>query len=194
MRYGYCRVSTQHQTSDLQRDAIVEAGVAAENVFEDVVTGASPGRSRPGLSALLATCRAGDEVYLWRIDRLGRSLVDVLSTIEALQQRGVAVHSLADGIDPSTPSGRLLLGVFATLAEYERLLIRERVQAGIEASRARGTRMGRPAPDPGVVAAKVRMARRAMDEDGLRAAEAARLVGWSRSTLYRHLAAVPAGP
>lgn len=191
MRYGYCRVSTQSQTTDLQRRAIIDAGVPEENIFEDTVTGSSAGRTRPGLMTLLAACRAEDEVYLWRIDRLGRSLVDVLSTVEELLNRGVAVHSISDGIDPSTPSGRLLLGIFGTLAEYERLLIQERVQAGIDASRARGTRMGRPAPDPQVVEAKVRMARRAMDEDGLQAADAARLVGWSRSTLYRHMAATP---
>jgi DNA invertase Pin-like site-specific DNA recombinase len=185
---GYARISTSiSQSTDLQRRALIDAGVSASLIFEDHISGASRGASRPGLVEAMSVCRDGDVLTVWRIDRLGRSLIDILGTVENLSARGVGVRSLSDNIDPSTPTGRMLLGIFGTLAEYERLLIRERVQAGIEASRARGVRFGRPAPDPEEVAAKIRMARRAMEEDNLRAEEAARLVGWSRSTLYRHL-------
>jgi DNA invertase Pin-like site-specific DNA recombinase len=192
MKHAYLRVSTSGQTTDLQRRAVLDAGVHPENIYEDTISGASVGATRPGLAAALAACQSGDTLVVWRIDRLGRSLSDVLTTVEGLLARDVQVQSISDGINPSEPTGRLLLGIFGTLAEYERLLIRERVQAGIEASRARGTRFGRPAPDRREVEAKVRMARRAMNEDGLQAADAARLVGWSRSTLYRHMQSVPA--
>lgn len=190
---GYARVSTADQSTDLQRRALVEAGVPEDLIFEDHVSGASRSASRPGLAEALAVCREGDVLTVWRIDRLGRSLIDVLTTVEQLTARGVGVRSISDNIDPSTSTGRLLLNLMAVLAEHERALIRERVQAGLESARARGVRLGRPAPDPQVVAAKVRAAQRAMDEDGMVAADAARLVGWSRSTLYRHMRnAVPA--
>lgn len=184
---GYCRVSTNDQSTDLQRRALLEAGVQPALIFEDTISGATNGASRPGLSEVLAECRPGDVVMVWRIDRLGRSLIDVLNTVETLSSRGVGIRSISDNIDPSTAAGSMLLGVLASLSEYERLLVRERVQAGIDAARARGVRLGRPAPDPDEVARKVRVARRAMDEEGLQAVDAARLVGWSRSSLYRHM-------
>lgn len=123
---------------------------------------------------------------MWRIDRLGRSLIDVLTTVAELADRGIAVRSISDGIDPTTPVGRLMLGMLATLAEYERELIRERVNAGVAAARANGVVFGRPAPDPDVVAAKLAVAREAMNTQGKSAAQAAAMVGWSRTTFYRH--------
>lgn len=189
---GYQRISTASQSLDLQRRALLEAGVPEDHIYEDVITGASLGATRPGLSAALAQCREGSTLVVWRLDRLGRSMQDVLTTVDALTARGVALRSLTEGISADTSSGRLLLGLLATLGEHERNLIRERVQAGMDAARQRGVRLGRPAPDPSEVAAKVRMARRAIAEDGLPAADAARLVGWSRSSLYRHMKAVPA--
>lgn len=184
---GYTRVSTADQSTALQRQALLDAGVDERLIYEDRITGASRGTSRPGLSDALDACRDGDILVVWRVDRLGRSLIDVLNTVESLTARGVGLRSISDNIDPATPTGRMMLGIFGALAEYERLLIRERVECGIAAARARGVRFGRPAPDPQEVSAKVRLARRAMDEDGLRADQAARLVGWSRSTLYRYL-------
>ena len=122
---------------------------------------------------------------VWRVDRLGRSLIDVLNTVTLLRERGIQVRSLSDGIDPATSTGRLMLNMLATLAEYERELIVERVNAGIAAARQNGTRFGRPVLDPAVVADKLAIAADARAK-GRTAEDAARLVGWSRATLYRH--------
>lgn len=134
---------------------------------------------------LLDYAEAGDMVVVWRIDRLGRSLIDVLNTVNGLRDSGIAVRSISDGIDPATSTGRLMLNMLATLAEYERELIVERVNAGIAASRAAGTRFGRPLSDPTVIEEKLRIVAQAR-ADGKTAAQAAELVGWSRATLYRH--------
>lgn len=192
MLIGYTRVSTTDQDHDLQRRALIEHGVDERYIYADSASGSLSADKRPGLTRALDVAREGDTVVVWRIDRLGRSMIDVLNTVEELQNRGVGVRSLQDNIDPSTPTGRLLLGVFVTLAQYERDLIRERINAGIAAARARGVKFGRPAPDPTEVQTKVKIARRLMDEDDMTAAEAARFVGWSRSTLYRHMATYPA--
>ncbi|HYN73189.1 MAG TPA: recombinase family protein, partial [Nakamurella sp.] len=143
---------------------------------------------RPGMARLLQYATAGDTVVVWRVDRLGRSLIDVLNTVNLLRERGIGVRSVQDGIDPATSSGRLMLNMLATLAEYERELITERVNAGIAAAKQSGTRFGRPPVDPKVVAEKLTIAADARTK-GRTAAEAARLVGWSRATLYRHQAA-----
>lgn len=183
---GYTRVSTADQTPQLQLDALADAGVDEQNVFSDVTSGSSTAASRPGLSRLLEYVREGDTVVVWRIDRLGRSLIDVLNTVTQLRERSVQVRSLQDGIDPSTTSGRLVLNMMATLAEYERELIIERVNAGMEAARQRGTRFGRPPADPDEVAEKLAVAMDAQQRRGRTAEQAARLVGWSRATYYRH--------
>ena len=115
----------------------------------------------------------GDTVVVWRIDRLGRSLIDVLNTVNLLREQGVKIRSLSDGIDPETTSGRLMLGMLATLAEYERELITERVNAGIAAAKQSGTRFGRPPVDPAVIAEKLDIARDARAK-GRTAEEAAR--------------------
>ncbi len=122
---------------------------------------------------------------MWRVDRLGRSLIDVLNTVALLRGRGIQVRSISDGIDPATSTGRLMLNMLATLAEYERELIVEWVNAGIAAARQNGTRFGRPLSDPAVIADKLAIAQDARAK-GWTAEEAARLVGWSRATLYRH--------
>lgn len=183
---GYTRISTAGQTDDLQRDALVALGVEEQHIYSDVISGGSAGAARPGFAALQSYAREGDEVVVWRIDRLGRSLSDVLTTVADLQTRGIGVRSVQDGIDPSTSTGKLMLGILATLAEYERSLIRERVVAGLNAARARGVQLGRPRIELTAVASRLRVARLAM-EDGATAAEAAAAVGMSRATLYRHL-------
>lgn len=127
----------------------------------------------------------GDTVVVWRIDRLGRSLIDVLNTVNLLRGQGVKIQSVCDGIDPETMSGRMMLGMLATLAEYERELITERVNAGIAAAKQNGTRFGRPPVDPAVITEKLSIANDARAK-GRTAEDAARLVGWSRATLYRH--------
>lgn len=124
-------------------------------------------------------------MVVWRIDRLGRSLLDVLATVHDMRDQGISVRSISDGIDPTTMQGRLMLNMLATLAEYERELSVERVNAGIAASRASGTVFGRPASDPTVIAEKLAIVAQSRRE-GKTAAQAAKLVGWSRATLYRN--------
>ncbi|QYJ05248.1 recombinase family protein [Nocardioides panacisoli] len=178
-------MSTAAQDAQLQVDALVGAGVERRDVFSDVTSGSRSAVERPGMKLLLAYVESGDTVVVWRIDRLGRSLVDVLDTVNLLREREVKVRSVSDGIDPETASGRMMLGMLATLAEYERELITERINAGIVAAKASGTRFGRPPVDPAEVEEKLAIARDARAK-GRTATEAARLVGWSRATLYRH--------
>ena len=182
---GYTRVSTVGQDPTLQHDALVTAGVQDRDVFSDVTSGAKNAIERPGMKKLLAYAQPGDTVVVWRIDRLGRSLLDVLNTVNLLREREVKIKSVSDGIDPETSSGRLMLGMLGTLAEYERELITERVNAGIQAAKAQGARFGRPPVNPDVIARKLAIA---ADErkKGRTAAQAAAAVGWSRATLYRH--------
>ncbi|MBP1054712.1 recombinase family protein [Rhodococcus qingshengii] len=182
---GYTRVSTASQDAQLQLDALVDSGVQKRDVFSDVTSGSRTAIERPGMKRLMDYIEPGDTVVVWRIDRLGRSLIDVLNTVNLLRDKGVKIRSLSDGIDPETTSGRLMLGMLATLAEYERELITERVNAGIAAAKQNGTRFGRPPVDPAVIAEKLDIAQDARRK-GRTAAEAASLVGWSRATLYRH--------
>ncbi len=169
----------------MQLDALVDAGVQKRDVFADVTSGSKTAIERPGMKKLLAYVEPGDTIVVWRVDRLGRSLIDVLNTVNLLRERGVHLRSISDGIDPTTTSGRLMLNMLATLAEYERELIVERVNAGIAAARQGGTRFGRPLSDPLVIADKIAIAQDARAK-GRTAEDAARLVGWSRATLYRH--------
>ena len=182
---GYTRVSTTSQDAQLQLDALVKDGVQKRDVFADVTSGSRAAIERPGMKKLLEYAEDGDTVVVWRIDRLGRSMLDVLSTVKLLRERGVQIRSISDGIDPATTSGRLMLGMLASLAEYERELIVERVNAGIAVARDNGTRFGRPLSDPAVIADKLQIAADARAR-GRTAEDAARLVGWSRATLYRH--------
>lgn len=182
---GYTRVSTSSQDAQLQLEALIAAGVHKRDVFAEVTTGTKAAIERPGMKKLLEYADAGDTVVVWRVDRLGRSLIDVLNTVHMLRDRGILVRSISDGIDPATSTGRLMLNMLATLAEYEQELIVERINAGIVASKKNGTRFGRPSVSPKVVADKLAFATDARAK-GRTAEEAARLVGWSRATLYRH--------
>ena len=140
MRIGYARVSTTDQSLDLQTDALHAAGCA--RVFTDTVSGAKV--DRPGLAAALSTCRAGDTLVVWRLDRLGRSLPHLVETVRDLDARTVGFTSLQENIDTTTSGGSLVFHSFASLAEFERDLIRERTTAGLSAARARGRKGGRP--------------------------------------------------
>lgn len=184
---GYTRISTAIQAAHLQTDALLELGIRELDIFSDVTSGSKTAVDRPGMKKLFDYVREGDTVVVWRIDRLGRSLIDVLNTVKLLQDRQVEVRSISDGIDPCTPTGRLMLNMLATLGEYERELIVERVNAGIAAARDRGTRFGRPLSDPQEIADKLAVAIEARAR-GKNATQAAALVGWSRATLYRHIA------
>ena len=139
MLIGYARVSTDDQTLDLQRDALQDAG--CERIFEDHASGAG---DRPGLRDALTHLRAGDALVVWRLDRLGRSLKDLIARAEALRTQGVGLRSLKEAIDTDSSSGQLIFHIFGALAEFERALIRERTQAGLQAARARGRKGGRP--------------------------------------------------
>ncbi len=182
---GYTRISTAGQDDQLQRDALTAAGVQARDIYSDVTSGSKEATSRPGMQRLMGYAQSGDTIVVWRIDRLGRSLLDVLNTVNGLRDKGIMVRSIADGIDPETTTGRLMLNMLATLAEYERELIVERVNAGITAARAAGTIFGRPVTDPALTAEKLQIVATARAE-GKTAQQAAQLVGWSRATLYRH--------
>lgn len=187
MKFGYTRTSTKDkQHDDLQRRSLAEAGVPGVQVYSDQVSGSKVANSRPGWSSLEARLRRGDELVVWRIDRVGRSMIDVITTVADLAERDVSVRSLSDGIDPSTREGRLMLNLMATFAEYERELIQERVQAGVNSARDRGVKFGRPAPDPEETARKVRTVRHLVETEPMTVAAAARVVGWSRATYYRH--------
>ncbi|WP_454812854.1 recombinase family protein [Paenarthrobacter nitroguajacolicus] len=186
---GYTRVSTAAQDERLQLDSLLSAGVQRRDIFSDVTSGSRAAVERPGMKKLLDYAEAGDTLVVWRVDRLGRSLIDVLNTVNLLQGRGVGLRSISDGIDPATSTGRLMLNMLATLADYERELITERVNAGIAAAKANGSRFGRPLGDPSVIASKLQIVQQERAK-GRTAAEAAKLVGWSRATLYRHQQAV----
>jgi len=149
MLVGYMRVSSEgdRQSTDLQRDALMKAGVDPRHIYEDKMSG---GKSkRPGLEKALAFLQQGDCLVVWKLDRLGRSLSHLLEIVTHLQGQGVAFRSLTEHMDTTTPHGEFIFSLFASLAQYERALIRERVMAGLEAARRRGRKGGRPyAIDP----------------------------------------------
>ncbi len=139
MQVGYERVSTSDQTTDLQHDALVQAG--CEKFFSDKISGAK--FDRPGLTECLNFLREGDVLVVWRLDRLGRSLKDLIEIVEGLEQRGIGFKSIQENMDTTTSGGKLIFHLFGALAEFERGLIRERVMAGLQAARARGRKGGR---------------------------------------------------
>ena len=144
MLVGYMRVSTadERQSVDLQRDALVAAGVDERHLHQDRASGAKD--DRPGLKACLADLRHGDILIVWKLDRLGRSLSHLLTIITDLKNRGVAFRSITEQMDTTTPHGEFLFNVFGSLAQFERALIRERVNAGLAAAKRRGRIGGRP--------------------------------------------------
>ena len=147
MLVGYMRVSTDgdRQVLDLQRDALLAAGVDERHLFEDRASGSRGDRA--GLAKALAFIRPGDCLVVWKLDRLGRSLPHLLTTVTDLKKRGIAFRSLTEQMDTTTPQGELLFHIFGALAQFERSLIQERVQAGLAAARRRGRRGGRPVGD-----------------------------------------------
>lgn len=144
MLVGYMRVSTndERQSVDLQRDALLGAGVDERHLHQDRASGARD--DRPGFKACIADLREGDVLVVWKLDRLGRSLSHLIRIVEELKQRGVAFKSLTEAIDTTSVHGSFLFNLFGTLAEYERALITERVNAGLAAARRRGRKGGRP--------------------------------------------------
>jgi DNA invertase Pin-like site-specific DNA recombinase len=181
---GYARVSTEHQSLDQQLDALTGAGVDAERVYTDKLSGASARAQRPGLAALLDYAREGDAIVVVGIDRLGRNAAEVMATIRELGERGIVLRSLREGIDTSNATGRMVAGVLASLAELELELGRERRSAAREARRARGQAIGRP---KALDASKTALAQR-MHASGEGASTIAATLGVSRATVYRVLA------
>jgi DNA invertase Pin-like site-specific DNA recombinase len=181
-RVGYTRVSTVAQTLEQQDAALAAAGVT--KTFSDTMSGARD--DRPGLAALLDYVREGDTVVVWKLDRLGRNTLHILETVKALTDRSITLISTTDGIDSSTAAGRRVSGVLASMAEFERELIKERTALKRAASRANGTRFGRPSKVKGrehiITATR-------MKADGHTAKDVAKYLGVSRATLYRYLAA-----
>jgi DNA invertase Pin-like site-specific DNA recombinase len=140
MLIGYARVSTQEQTLNLQKDALAKAGCT--KIFTDTASGAKT--ERIGLEEVLNYVRKGDTLVVWRLDRLGRSLPHLITTMTDLEERGIGFKSLTENIDTTTSGGKLIFHIFGALAEFERNLIRERTTAGLLAARARGRKGGRP--------------------------------------------------
>jgi DNA invertase Pin-like site-specific DNA recombinase len=180
MLLGYARVSDSSQNHDLQMDALRAAG--CERIWVETASGARADRTE--LAKLLDTARAGDTIACWRLDRIGRSLRHLTEIAEQLEQRGIALRSLTESIDTSSPSGRFLFNILGALGQMEREIIVERTKAGLRASRLRGRVGGRPRS---LDQTKLRVAQALVADGNLSMAEIAQQVGCAPSTLYRSL-------
>ena len=168
MLVGYMRVSTEEQTTSLQKDALLKYGVDERNIFADVVSGAS--KNREGLNRALEFLKSGDILVVWKLDRLGRSLAHLISIITSLKEKNIAFISLTEGMDTTTASGELFFHIFGALAQFERSLIQQRVKAGLESARLRGKSGGRP---------------KALDDEKLKAIKEALASGMSKVAICR---------
>jgi DNA invertase Pin-like site-specific DNA recombinase len=178
MLIGYARVSTLDQNLDLQEDALKRAG--CERLHTDTLSGAKA--QRPGLDGCLKDLRRGDTLVVWKLDRLGRSLPHLIETVKALEERGIGFKSLQENIDTTTPGGKLVFHVFAALAEFERDLIRERTNAGLQAARSRGRTGGRPVK---LDEKKRVLAQTLYADHNVSIKDICKTLGISRATLYR---------
>ncbi len=179
MLIGYARVSTYDQTLHLQQDALTKAG--CNKIFTDTASGAKA--ERKGLEEALSYIRGGDTLVVWRLDRLGRSLSDLIATMTMLEGRKIGFKSLTENIDTTTSGGKLIFHIFGALAEFERNLIRERTQAGLTAARARGKKGGRPKALTG----KQLSIARDLYEKRHPVAEICQTLKISKATLYRSI-------
>ena len=187
MLIGYMRISKDDgsQVTDLQRDALIAAGVNVEQLYEDQISGKKD--ERPGLTSCLKALRDGDTLLVWKLDRLGRNLRHLVNTVHELNQRGVGFKVLTGhgaDIDTTTASGKLVFGIFAALAEFERELISERTKAGLASARARGRKGGAKYK---MTAAKLRLAMAAMGQPETKVGVLCKELGITRQTLYRHV-------
>jgi len=187
MLIGYARISKSDgsQVMNLQHDAIAGAGVSMDYIYEDVASGKRD--DRPGLSACLKALRQGDTFIVWKLDRLGRDLRHLVNTVQELSDRGIGLKVLAGqgaDIDTTTANGKLIFGIFAALAEFERELIRERTRAGLKAARLRGRKGGRKFA---LTKAQVRLAQASMKKNETIAGELCKELGITRATLYRYV-------
>ncbi|MEO5315219.1 recombinase family protein [Pseudarthrobacter sp. CC12] len=187
MLVGYVRVSKADgsQTTNLQRDALLAAGIDAGSLYEDMASGKKD--NRPQLAACLKALRHGDTLVVWKLDRLGRDLRHLVNIVHGLTERGIGLKVLTGqgaAIDTTTASGKLVFGIFAALAEFERELISERTIAGLASARARGRSGGRPYK---MTPAKLRLAMASMGKPGTKVSELCDELGVTRQTLYRHV-------
>lgn len=182
-RIGYARVSTDDQHLDLQRDALAAAGCKV--IYEESLSGKSV--QRPELEQCRKALRAGDTLVVWRLDRLGRNLSDLVRIVGELEHAGIGFESLTEKIETSSAAGRLVFHVFAALSEFERNLIRERTQAGLTAARARGRSGGRK---PKLDDRQVREIKALLRDPAIPVSDVAKKYGVSRTTLYKHIGVV----
>jgi DNA invertase Pin-like site-specific DNA recombinase len=187
MLIGYARVSKSDgsQTTDLQSDALLAAGVKQEYIYQDQASGKSD--DRPGLQNCLKALREGDTLIVWKLDRLGRDLRHLINIVHDLTSRNIGLKVLTGhgaAIDTTTPAGKLVFGIFAALAEFEREMIRERTIAGLASARARGRKGGRPYK---MTAAKLRLALAAMGNLETKISALCEELGITKQTLYRHV-------
>jgi len=182
MLVGYARVSTHDQKPALQLDALKAAG--CQRVFREKASGAQ--RDRPQLVAAVDYMREGDTLVVWKLDRLARSMKQLIETVEGLEARGIGFRSLTEAIDTTTSGGKLVFHIFSALAEFERSIIRERTRAGLDAAKARGRTGGRPKK---LTDADLRAARAMLADDDFTVDEVARRMSVSPATLYRYLPA-----
>ena len=187
MLIGYMRVSKADgsQSTDLQRDALLAAGVDQAQLYEDQASGKR--EDHPGLSSCLKALREGDTLMVWKLDRLGRNLRHLINTVHDLTARGVGLKVLTGqgaAIDTTSAAGKLVFGIFAALAEFERELISERTVAGLASARARGRKGGRPFK---MTPAKLRLAMASMGQPETRVGELCAEMNITRQTLYRHV-------
>lgn len=187
MQLGYARVSKAdgNQSTDLQHDALLAAGVEVSRIYTDKMSGRHD--QRPGLDACLKSLRSGDTLVVWKLDRLGRNLRHLVELVETLCDQGIGLQVLTGqgaAIDTTKPEGKLVFGIFAALAEFERELIVERTKAGLVAARARGRTGGRPRK---MTPSKIRMAMAAMADPNAKASLIAEELGITTSTLYEYV-------
>src|SRR3954464_4615719 len=180
MLVGYARISTTDQTLNLQRDALTKAGCS--KIFTDTASGSQA--ERKGLTEALSYVRAGDTLVVWKLDRLGRSLKDLIERITELNNRHIGFKSITENIDTTTSGGKLIFHIFGALAEFERDIIRERTNAGLEAARSRGKKGGRP---PALSPEKIKLARRLYADKDTSVSEICTMLGISRHTLQRYV-------
>lgn len=185
MLVGYSRVSTADQNPRLQMDALEAAG--CEKIFTEKASGAK--RDRPELAAALDYARKGDTLVVWKLDRLARSLKQLIETVESLEERGVGFRSLTETIDTTSAGGRLVFTIFAGLAEFERSIIKERTRAGLDAARARGRIGGRPRS---ISDEDIAVAKALLKDPEITVKKVAERIGCSEATLYRYLPAARA--
>ena len=180
MLIGYCRVSTSDQNLSLQKDELEKFGCS--KIYEDVASGAKS--ERVGLKAAVDFAREGDTLVIWKLDRLGRSLRDLIEIVTQLENNGVSFVCITQNIDTRTPGGKLFFHIFGALAEYERELIRERTKAGLMAARSRGRKGGRK---PAMNEELVEQARAMMDNPKLKIKSIIKTLGVSKATLYKYV-------